>query len=82
MAALEQWTAEVCVALGLDPSEINQKVVLDIARDVAHQVMRPAAPLAAYLLGVAVGRGADPADAAEVIANHAREWTATNAGPS
>jgi Domain of unknown function (DUF6457) len=74
MAALEQWTAEMCVALGLDPSEVNQKLVLDVARDVAHQVMRPAAPLTAYLLGVAVGRGADPSDAAEIIAEHIRDW--------
>ena len=38
--------------------------MLDLARDVAHQVLRPGAPVTAYLLGLAVGRGADPADAA------------------
>ena len=31
---------------------------------MAHGVARPAAPLTTYLLGVAVGRGADPAQAA------------------
>jgi prolyl-tRNA editing enzyme YbaK/EbsC (Cys-tRNA(Pro) deacylase) len=75
MAALEQWTAEVCVALGLDPSEVNQSLVLDVARDVAHSVMRAAAPLSAYLLGVAVGRGADPSDAAQVITARADDWS-------
>jgi len=30
-------------------------------------VARPAAPLSAYLLGLAVGRGADPAQAATTL---------------
>lgn len=41
--------------------------VLDLARDAAHSVARPAAPLTTYLLGVAVGRGADPAEAAAAL---------------
>jgi hypothetical protein len=41
--------------------------VLDLARDVAHGVLRPAAPLSTYLLGLAVGRGADPKAVAETI---------------
>ncbi len=32
--------------------------VLDLARDAAHEVERPAAPLTTFLVGVAVGRGA------------------------
>ena len=60
MSTLEEWTAAVRAALGLDPgplSAADSKTVLDLARDVAHAVDRPAAPLTAYLLGVAVGRG-------------------------
>ncbi|ASU84986.1 molybdopterin-guanine dinucleotide biosynthesis protein [Nocardiopsis gilva YIM 90087] len=41
--------------------------ILDLARDAAHSVARPAAPLTTYLLGVAVGRGADPVEAAAVL---------------
>ena len=41
--------------------------VLDLARDAAHSVARPAAPLTTYLLGIAVGRGADPDRAAAVL---------------
>jgi hypothetical protein len=48
---------------------------LDVARDVAHQVARPAAPLTTYLLGVAVGRGADPTEAAARITALADQWT-------
>lgn len=61
---LDEWTAQACRELGLDPADVRNQLVLDLARDVAHQVLRPAAPVTAYLLGVAVGRGADPAQAA------------------
>lgn len=61
---LDEWTAAACAELGLDPAEVDVSLVLDLARDVAHHVLRPGAPVTAYLLGVAVGRGADPADAA------------------
>ena len=57
MSTLEEWTAAVCADLGLDPAAADTKTVLDLARDVAHAVARPAAPLTAYLVGVAVGRG-------------------------
>jgi hypothetical protein len=61
---LDEWVAQACRELGLDPADARTQVVLDLARDVAHQVLRPAAPVTAYLLGVAVGRGADPEQAA------------------
>jgi len=68
MNALDEWTATVCTALGLDPTAPDERqLVLDLARDVAHGVLRPAAPLSAYLLGLAVGRGADPAATAAAI---------------
>lgn len=35
--------------------------VLELAHRTAHETARPLAPLATYALGVAVGRGADPA---------------------
>ena len=34
-----------------------------MTRDVAHGVARIAGPLTCYLVGIAVGRGADPAQA-------------------
>jgi hypothetical protein len=61
---LNEWTAAACAELGIDPADANIKVVLDLARDVAHNVVRPGAPVSTYLLGLAVGRGADQADAA------------------
>jgi hypothetical protein len=79
MATLAEWTAAACEALGLDPAQTagQQSIVLDLARDVAHGVARPAAPLTAYLLGLAVGRGADPAQAAATLTELARDWPPT-----
>jgi hypothetical protein len=80
MSTLEDWTAAVCADLGIDPATADIKAVLDLARDVAHGVARPAAPLTAYLVGVAVGRGLDPAAASQRIAAMAREWAPESPG--
>jgi hypothetical protein len=60
MSTMDEWTAAVCAELGLDPGVADLRVVLDLTRDVAHGVARPAAPFTAYLVGVAVGRGLAP----------------------
>jgi Domain of unknown function (DUF6457) len=76
MNELDSWTAAVCEAVGLSPlTKDEQRIVLDLARDVAHGVLRPAAPVSAYLLGLAVGRGAQLATVAERIGVLARDWT-------
>jgi hypothetical protein len=67
MTTLDDWSHQVCGALHLDPAVLDQRLVLDLARDAAHGVSRPAAPLTAYLVGVAVGRGADPATAVATV---------------
>lgn len=74
MATLDEWVDKVCAALDLGP--VDRDLVLDLARDVAHDVARPAAPLTAYLLGVAVGQGADPRAAAGTVTDLARAWAA------
>jgi len=74
MSALDDWMDAVKVALSLDEAGDDHEIVLDLARDVAHGVMRPAAPLTAYLVGIAVGRGADPATAAATVAALAATW--------
>lgn len=68
--------------LGVDPATVDDQrdVVLDLAKEVAHQVVRPAAPLTTYLLGVAVGRGADPKQAAAVLTALAVDWSGKGAG--
>jgi hypothetical protein len=78
MSTLDDWTEALCAELGLDPGDINQKTVLDLARVVAHTVDRPAAPLTAYLLGVAVGRGKPRAETAAKLQQLARGWSAAD----
>lgn len=75
MNELDEWTTRVCAALNLHGADSEHRgVVLDLARDVAHGVLRPAAPWTAYLLGLAVARGADPVSAAAAVADMARGW--------
>jgi hypothetical protein len=77
MSTLQEWTVAVRAGLGLDPapwSTTDTKTVLELARDVAHAVDRPAAPLTAYLLGVAVGRGLTLPDASERVRTLAASW--------
>ena len=75
MSELNDWTVAVRAALALtDPVPDEQELVLDLARDVAHGVLRPAAPVSAYLLGLAVGRGADLTAAAATITALAHDW--------
>ena len=74
MNELDAWVAAAARELGLKPGDVQTKAVLDVARDVAHQVLRPGAPVTAYLMGVAVGRGADPGDVAERISALAVGW--------
>nr|WP_245691303.1 DUF6457 domain-containing protein [Sinosporangium album] len=73
---LEEWTAEVCRELGIDPATVDRDVVLDLTREIAHGVARPAAPLTVYLLGLAKGAGTAPEDAVGLLTRRAREWAA------
>ena len=76
MSTLDDWTDALCAELGLNPQDLNQKTVLNVARVAAHTVDRPAAPLTAYALGVAVGRGQPLAETAAKLQRLARAWPA------
>lgn len=58
---LHDWIDELCDVLDVD-AEIDEGLVLDLARVTAHNVARPAAPVSAFVLGLAVGRAGDDAD--------------------
>ncbi|MFE9203936.1 MULTISPECIES: DUF6457 domain-containing protein [unclassified Micromonospora] len=74
MTVMDDWVTAACAELGLDPGDVSVPVVLDLAKDVAHQVLRPGAPVTAYLLGVAVGRGGDLAATAARLSELANSW--------
>jgi molybdopterin-guanine dinucleotide biosynthesis protein A len=71
---MQEWVSAVRDALGIDvPVDID--AVLDVARDAAHGVERPAAPVTTFLMGVAVAGGADARQVADTIAELAAGWT-------
>lgn len=73
MSTLDDWADAVASELGL-PGAPDVADVLALARDVAHSVARPAAPLTTWLAGMAVAAGADPADVASRIRRLAATW--------
>ena len=70
MSTLDDWTAAVVAELGVgDLVDCHTRdLVLDMTKDVAHGVARPAAPLTAYLMGLAVGRAGSAGSSADVAA--------------
>jgi Domain of unknown function (DUF6457) len=52
---LHDWIDELCDALDIE-TEVDEGLVLDLARDAAHNVERPAAPITTYLLGYAAAQ--------------------------
>ncbi|MFF4418007.1 NTP transferase domain-containing protein [Streptosporangium sp. NPDC001559] len=74
MNVLEEWTELVCRELGVDPARVDRDAVLDLTKEVAHGVARPAAPLTAYLLGLAQGAGTAGDDTLKRLIELAQEW--------
>lgn len=77
--ALDDWVLAASAELGLQPELATTALILDLARDVAHDVARPAAPVTAYLLGLAVGRGGDVAELSARLSRIAADYR--SAGP-
>jgi hypothetical protein len=75
MTTLDNWTAAACADLGIDPAAVDLRQILDLARDAAHQVERPAAPVTAFLLGLAIGGGMPADQAAARLRALVRVWT-------
>ena len=49
---LHDWIDELCDVLDIE-TEVDEALILDLARVAAHNVERPAAPITTYLLGFA-----------------------------
>ena len=63
--------------LGVTLPDVDLHLLLDIARDAAHAVDRPAAPVTTYLLGYAAalaGGGEKTETAAATLRRLAAEW--------
>ena len=69
---LDEWISAVKDELGID-LDVDTTALLDLARDAAHGVARPAAPLTTFLVGYAAGR---TDGTPEAVAEAARKATA------
>ena len=55
-STIEQWAEGLANELDIEIEQLDVQALLDVARDAAHSVVRPAAPLATFLVGYAAGR--------------------------
>jgi len=70
---MDEWVDAVRLELNLE-TPVDVDAILDVARVAAHNVERPAAPVSAFLLGIAVAGGADITAAARKIEDLAEGW--------
>ena len=64
---LPDWIDELCAALAVE-SALHEALILDLAKDAAHNVERPAAPITTFLLGYAAARSNGDPETVERLA--------------
>lgn len=69
---LHDWIDELCDALDIE-IDLDEALILDVARDAAHNVARPAAPISTFLLGYAAARYDGDPEAIERLAGAASD---------
>jgi hypothetical protein len=80
MSTMSDWIDQVCHELDLEliSPRASTDLVLDLTAEVAHAVARPAAPVTAFLVGLAAGGASDPnaaiAERAEQVKQLAARW--------
>lgn len=82
-ADIYRWVGHIAEQLGVDPDLVDVEGVLDLAREVAAGVGRPAVPLTSFIAGCAVGAGfltteggrVAFSDVADQVAEQARAWS-------
>jgi molybdopterin-guanine dinucleotide biosynthesis protein A len=65
---LDQWVKAAAETAGVPVSSVDVDAVLDLAREAAHNVERPAAPITTYLLGYAAAANGLDASATAALA--------------
>jgi len=74
---LHDWIDELCDVLDVEV-DLDESLILDVAREAAHNVERPAAPISTFLLGYAFAQAeGDPDELdrlAEAATDLARRW--------
>lgn len=73
---LDGWAVELASALDLPADSADVALLLDLARDAAHAVARPAAPVTTFLVGLAAARNGGGPDAVAAAVETARNLLA------
>lgn len=74
---IERWVRELCSILDVPRHAVDVPALLDLARDAAHNVDRPAAPVTTFIVGYAAGlRRGDQGSATPIrsAADLVRAW--------
>jgi hypothetical protein len=78
---LKQWTEALAAELGV-ALEVDERLLLEVARDAAHSVARPAAPLTTFLVGYAAALSGGDAEAVARASATAQRLAAAWAPPA
>ena len=68
---LHDWIDELCDTLDIE-TEVDEALILDLAKVAADNVIRPAAPITAYLVGYAAGSAGADEEEVESLAARAQ----------
>lgn len=70
------WLKQVAATLGIPETDIPVNALLDLTREVAHNVERKSAPLTTFLIGLAAGKtGASDEELIKKINQAIKDWT-------
>jgi hypothetical protein len=76
MDELSDFAAALAEALELEGAEVDVARVLSLASDAAHAYVRPAAPVATFIAGVAAGRGGATVESIQAALQRAADFCA------
>jgi hypothetical protein len=74
MNVLSDWASAVSSELGVRTAPLDRELLIDLTRSVRRCVASDAVGETMYLLGISVGQGASPAEAARRIEELAGHW--------
>jgi hypothetical protein len=68
MKELDEWVARLTQELGVPAGDVVVNELLDLAKEAAHNVARPAAPITTFVVGYVAGlRGGGAGEIARTI---------------
>lgn len=69
-----EWIERACASVDVDPDLVDVEAIHGLTKDIAHEAVRAMAPVGAFILGVAVGRGGAVQDSDSLLAALRSSW--------